>query len=42
LPKGAELYDYMDKKFGKYRADGWHGISVILPDQGEDEMSGFA
>lgn len=42
LPKGAELYDYMDKKFGKYRADGWHGITVILPDQGEDEMSTFA
>lgn len=29
-PKGTDLYEYMDKKFGKYKPDGWHGIELIV------------
>ena len=29
VPKGKELYDYMDKRFGKYKNGGWHNVSVI-------------
>jgi hypothetical protein len=36
IPKGMELYDYMDKKFGKAKKDGWHNVSIIYPDT--DEM----
>lgn len=36
LPKGSELYEYMDKKFGKYRVDGWHGIGLFIPDEPEE------
>ena len=28
IPKGKELYEYLDKKFGKYK-NGWHGIEII-------------
>lgn len=34
LPKGSDLYDYMDKKFGKYTSkDGWKGIDIIEPEE---------
>jgi phage/plasmid-associated DNA primase len=36
LPKGSELYEYMDKKFGKYRVDGWHGIGLFIPEEPEE------
>jgi P4 family phage/plasmid primase-like protien len=32
IPKGIELFDYMDKKFGQAEKDGWHGVSIIYPD----------
>jgi len=35
-PKGVELYEYMDKKFGKCRSDGWHNVGIVYPDV--DEM----
>ena len=28
MPKGAELYEYMEKKFGKVKCTGWHGIKI--------------
>ena len=29
VPKGAELYEFMDKKFGKYdRKGAWVGVSI--------------
>jgi len=31
-PKGIELYEYMDKKFGKCRSTGWHGVKILYPD----------
>lgn len=35
IPKGIELFDYMDKKFGFAKKDGWHGVSIIYPDTTE-------
>lgn len=31
-PKGIELHEFMDKKFGKARRDGWHNVEIIYPD----------
>ena len=28
IPKGKELYDFLDKKYGKYK-NGWNGIEII-------------
>lgn len=36
MPKGVELYEYMDKKFGKCRSTGWHGIKLLYPDVAEE------
>lgn len=38
VPKGKDLYEYMDKKFGKHKSDGWHGVSIIYETQ-EDELN---
>jgi P4 family phage/plasmid primase-like protien len=35
MPKGIELYEYMDKKYGKCKATGWHGVKIIYPDTDE-------
>jgi P4 family phage/plasmid primase-like protien len=35
IPKGIELFDYMDKKFGQAKKDGWHGVAIIYPDTTE-------
>jgi P4 family phage/plasmid primase-like protien len=35
-PKGIELYDYIDKKFGKCRSKGWQGIKLLYPDMIEE------
>ena len=32
IPKGQELYDYLDKKFGQSKQTGWSGIKFIHPD----------
>ena len=29
IPKGEELYSYMEKKFGKYKKNGWVGIKSV-------------
>ena len=40
VPKGQELYDFMDKKFGPYQSDpkakikGWPNIAIIYDDDG--------
>jgi hypothetical protein len=31
-PKGVELQEFMDKKFGKARRDGWHNVEIIYPE----------
>lgn len=37
MPKGQELYQYMDKKFGANSNSCWSGVKIKYPDQ-EDEM----
>ena len=32
IPKGQELYDYLDKKFGQSKPTGWSGIKFVHPD----------
>jgi P4 family phage/plasmid primase-like protien len=35
MPKGIELYEYMEKKFGKCKSTGWHGVKILYPDVDE-------
>ena len=37
MPKGKELHDYMDKKYGACGATGWSGVKMKEPDN-EDEV----
>ena len=37
-PKGCELNDYMDKRFGKSKITGWCGVKIIYPEESSDEM----
>jgi phage/plasmid-associated DNA primase len=37
-PKGEELYDYMNKKFGTVKTTGWHGVKVVYPEDEEDDV----
>jgi len=39
IPKGQELYDYMDKKFGLHKSSGWHGVKILYPTTDEMEQS---
>ena len=36
-PKGEELFEYMNKKFGQCKHTGWHGIKLIEPEDEEEE-----
>ena len=36
VPKGQELYDYMDKKFGPSKSTGWHCVKIIYPENSDD------
>jgi len=31
MPKGTELHNYMDKKFGFHKITGWHGVKILYP-----------
>jgi P4 family phage/plasmid primase-like protien len=37
-PKGKELHEYLDKKFGSHKPTGWHGIAWVEPEDEKDEM----
>ena len=37
MPKGQELYDFMDKKFGLHKTTGWHGVKILYPTSDEME-----
>jgi len=38
-PKGEEIYQAMDKKFGKGKTTGWHGVKILYPEnENEDEF----
>ena len=36
-PKGVELCEYMDKKFGKGKKDGWANVEIVYPEN-ENEI----
>jgi len=36
-PKGKEIYNFIDKKFGLIRADGWRNIAIIYSGNSDDE-----
>jgi len=38
IPKGQELYDYMDKKYGLHTAKGWLGVVFVHPEENENEL----
>ena len=38
MPKGEELYMYMDKKFGFHKPTGWHGVKILYPDDNMNQM----
>lgn len=37
VPKGKELFEFMDKKFGKYKKGCWHNVAIIYDDQEEED-----
>jgi putative DNA primase/helicase len=39
IPKGEELYEYMNKKFDNVKSTGWHGVKIIYPDDEEDVIA---
>ena len=39
LPKGKQLFDYINQKFGKKTGRSWKGISIIKDQESEDEMN---
>jgi len=41
VPKGEELYEYMNKRFGACKSAGWVGVKIIYPEEEEDVMSNF-
>jgi len=41
IPKRQELYDIMDKKFGKNKNKCWLGVSIVVPDDGDMYQGGF-
>jgi hypothetical protein len=38
VPKGEELFEYMNKKYGQCKSTGWHGIKIIYPEEEEDDI----
>jgi len=34
MPKGVELYEYMDNKFGKAKPGGWKGVEILYDQEG--------
>jgi P4 family phage/plasmid primase-like protien len=37
IPKGVELYEYMNKKYGTCKTTGWHCINIIYPQEEEED-----
>ena len=36
-PKGEELFEYMNKKFGQCKTTGWQGVKFVEPDEEEED-----
>jgi P4 family phage/plasmid primase-like protien len=37
-PKGEELFEYMNKKFGQCKTTGWHGVKFVEPEEDEEDL----
>ena len=37
MPKGREIYEFMDRRYGKYR-QGWHNVGILYDEEGDDEI----
>jgi len=37
IPKGKEVHEYMDKKYGMYKNGGWRNVALIADCEGDDE-----
>jgi phage/plasmid-associated DNA primase len=35
-PRGDELYEFMNKRYGQCKATGWQGVKIIYPDEEEE------
>ena len=38
MPKGEEIYMYMDKKFGFHKQTGWHGVKILYHDDDINQL----
>ena len=38
VPKGEELFEYMNKKYGQCKSTGWHGVKILYPEEEEDDI----
>ena len=38
VPKGRELYEFMDRRYGKYR-QGWHNVCIMYDEEDDDVMN---
>jgi P4 family phage/plasmid primase-like protien len=38
VPKGEELFEYMNKKFGQCKSTGWHYVKFVEPEEEEDDV----
>ena len=38
VPKGEEMYEYMNKKFGICKSTGWHGVKIIYSEEEDDDV----
>lgn len=39
VPKGKEIYDFMDKRYGAYKNGGWNNVSIIYDEDDGDVMA---
>jgi hypothetical protein len=37
VPKGEELFEYMNKKFGQCKSTGWHCVKFVEPEEEEED-----
>jgi putative DNA primase/helicase len=37
VPKGEELFESMNKKFGQCKSTGWHGVKFVEPEEEEED-----
>jgi putative DNA primase/helicase len=38
IPKGEELYEFINKKFGQCKSTGWQGLQFVQPDEEEGDV----